>query len=189
MIFLIATNLFWALAALVVDLPKLLEIPFFLWPIVAICPIYPFLLALVFLKILRGRPVNGYLLAFASFGSAVFGVLAIIYYPYKMFYGGFNWIDLGQIFWVLFYALQGWYLLLKKRQSVLPLLSAFIFLFAKFIVDYRYLTFGYLDVAALDRQAFMMIFAFSLISSVAILIFAFKINSRKRRERVNALVN
>lgn len=176
---LIIMDFLWAFLAITVDLPKLLHIPFYLWPLVAICPIYPFLLALVFLGFLRKQRVGSYLLLFAAFPSAVFGVLAIIYYPCKMFYGGFNWIDFGQIFWVLFYSVQGWYLLINKKLSLISLITVFCFLCVKFAVDYKYLTFGYLDLTMLSREAVNNIFVSAFATSLMTLFFALKFN-RKR---------
>ncbi|OQA52284.1 MAG: hypothetical protein BWY43_00568 [candidate division WS2 bacterium ADurb.Bin280] len=176
---LIILDFFWALAALFVDLPKLLEIPPYLWLIVAVCPVYPFLLALVFLRILKRRKVNHFLLSLASFPSAIFGVLALVYYPLKMSHAGFNWIDFGQIFWVFFYSLQGWYLLINKKISFVALFSAFCFLCAKLIIDYKYLMFGYLDLTMLNPGERMGILILSLVASALVLLFAIRVNRRR----------
>lgn len=163
MLFLIFLDFFWSGGALWVDIPKLPGIPIWAWPFVVICPIYPFLLALVWLKIYRKQKPNQYLLAFAAIPSAIFGVLALVYYPTLMATNGFTWQDFGQIFWVLFYSIQGWYLLIKFKIARWPTLLVSLCLMIKFILDYKFLTFGYLDVNLLSPILLKLLLAVALI--------------------------
>lgn len=153
MIFLIILDLFWAGAALWVDLPKLADIPPWAWPVVIICPVYPLLLAIVWRQIMKGKKPNQYILAFGALGAALFGILAIVFYPLTMIEGGWNWRAFGQIFWVWFYSAQGWYLIFKYRIKLFPALVAFSYFLIKFTLDYRFKTFGYLDFSGLSDLA------------------------------------
>jgi len=157
-----------------VDWPKLFEIPLWAIPFAIICPVYPLLLAVVWFQIRRNGKPNRYLLAFATIPSAVFGILALIFYPSLMVARGFAWNDLGQIFWVLFYSAQGWYLVFKNKISLLPALLVLLYLFVKFILDYKFLTFGYLEAESLSRQSLLMISIVALIAPVFIIIFTLK---------------
>lgn len=162
MLYLIFLDLFWSLAALIIDLPKLPEIPVWAWPFAVVCPIYPFLLFLVWRAIYKGREPNPYLLAFAVIGSAVFGLLALLFYPAVMTKIGFDWRSFGQIFWVLFYSLQGWYLLFKKRLLLGPAATVGGFLLVKFYLDYRFETFGYLGVEDLPAGSIFYLFVLAV---------------------------
>jgi len=171
-IYLIFLDFFWSVAALWVDMPKLPDIPIWAWPAVVICPIYPILLALVWLKIYRKQKLNKYLLAFASIPSAIFGVLALVYYQMLMAQNGFDWRDFGQIFWVLFYSGQGWWLILKYKFRGLPILAVCGYLTVKFILDYKFLTFGYLEVGDIAAENRVLLFGLALFLLAVLSIFA-----------------
>ena len=157
MLIIILLDLFWSIAAFWVDWPKLFEIPLWAIPFAIICPIYPLLLAVVWFQIRRNGKPNSYLLAFAVIPSAVFGVLSIIFYPSLMIARGFAWNDIGQIFWVLFYSIQGWYLVLKNKISLLPALLVLLYLIIKFSLDYKFLTFGYLEAESLNSTVLLIV--------------------------------
>ena len=167
MIFLIITDLFWSGAALIVDLPKLADIPPWAWPVVMICPIYPLLLAIVWFQIIYRKRSNQYLLAFAAIPSAVFGVLALVFYPLKLSALGWDSNAFGQIFWVLVYSIQGWYLLFRYKTGFRPAALAILYLFVKFTLDYKFNTFGYLDFAGLSNVAVLSLYIVALAVSVA----------------------
>jgi hypothetical protein len=169
--FLIFLDFFWSGAALWVDMPKLPGIPIWAWPAVVICPIYPILLALVWLKIYRKQKPNQYLLAYASIPSAIFGILALVYYPLLMAQSGFDWRNFGQIFWVLFYSGQGWWLILKYKFRKLPILGVCGYLTVKFILDYKFLTFGYLEVGDIAAENRVLLFSLALFLLAVLSIF------------------
>lgn len=152
-----------------VDYPKLLTIPTWAWVFVTICPIYPLLLAIVWRQKYGGKKPNNYILSFAAIPSALFGVLALIYYPLIMRTIGFNWNDFGQIFWVLFYSAQGWYLLRNEKFRTLPVIIVLLYLFAKFTVDFLTKTFGYLEVGRLSQQLLLTIFIVAMITPLFII--------------------
>jgi hypothetical protein len=149
MVFLIILDLFWAIAALWVDLPKLATIPAWAWPVVFICPVYPLLLLIVWWQIRKGKEPNRYVLALGAIGGALFGVLAVVFYPLTMIEGGWNWRAFGQIFWVLFYSAQGWYLVITRRMSTLAVGAAAFYLLLKLILDFKFKSFGYLEISSL----------------------------------------
>lgn len=140
------------------------QINFLIWPLVIICPIYPLLLAFVWFQLYRKNRPNQLLLAFATIPSIVFGILALLYYPLAMFYQGFSWNGFGQIFWVLFYALQGWYLLKKYKVTQLALSIASIYLLIKLYLDYRYLSFGYLDFTGFSAHVMGIVIAYGVVA-------------------------
>ncbi|HOE74687.1 MAG TPA: hypothetical protein PLC05_01520 [bacterium] len=144
---LIALNFVWTISSLAYDWSELTHQPFYLWPFLIICPLYPFLLALVWLKIIRQQTPNNYLLAFAAIGASFFGALSILFYPVVMLIEGFNWLTFGAIFWVLFYGIQGWYLLFTPNTTLKkwPTILATLYLVTKIFLDWRYNTFGYMS--------------------------------------------
>ena len=151
----IILDLFWSGAAWVYDMSKLTTIPPYLWLFVAVCPIYPLLIALILLQLYLKKSPNQFLLAFGAIPSVVFGVLALIFYPTAMFYQGFSWNGLGQIFWVLFYALQGVWLLrnfkIKPTASITAsLFTAFLLFFQFFSKSYGYFDFSNIPIAVLS---------------------------------------
>ena len=157
MFVLVLLDLFWSGAAWWVDWPKLTTIPFWAWFFVIVCPIYPLLLAGVWLSVLRDKELNQYLLAFAALGSAILGIMAIVFYPATMVARGWDWNAFGQIFWVAFYSIQGWYLIFKYRIKLSPALIAFFYFLVKFTIDYKFKTFGYLDLAGTPNLALYLL--------------------------------
>ncbi|MDH4358416.1 MAG: hypothetical protein OEV37_00495 [Candidatus Berkelbacteria bacterium] len=174
MFFLILLDLFWAGAALWVDIPKLMQIPVWSWLLVVICPIYPFLLALIWIQIKSGKQANSYLLAFGAIGSAVFGPLALIFYPALIVERGWGWNEFGQIFWVSFYSTQGWYLIAKRKFELIPVLVAGVYFLIKIFFDYKTKTMSYLDFADLSYAKQNLILAVALISLSLALLFAMR---------------
>ena len=164
MLYLIYADLFWSVAAFVWDWPKMAQIHFYVWPFALICPIYPLLLAIIWFQLYRKKSPNQFLLAFATIPSIVFGILAIVYYPTAMYYQGFSWNGLGQIFWVIFYAAQGAYLFSKYQLAKWPLALASAYLIVKLCLDYKYLTFGYLDFTNIPQLAVLILIVIGLIS-------------------------
>ena len=173
MLYLIILDFFWSAAALWVDIPKLPGAPVWAWPFIVVCPIYPFLLAWVWIAIIKKRDPNPYLLSFATIPSAVFGPLAILFYGAFLEIGGLHWQDFGQIFWVAFYSIQGWYLLSTKKLKILPILAVVLYLAVKFLVDYRFKTFGYFTFDGISDSFFTFLFLWALGSTAVVAAIAF----------------
>ena len=175
----IILNLVWAGSALVYDWPAMTRIPVYWWPFVVICPYYPFLLALVWRQIYCEHKLNRFLLAFAAAPSVIYFLAALMYYPTWMIKNNFDWLAIGQIFWVAFYGLQGWFLL--KSQSVSPSAVglACVFLLLSFAIQYRYDTFGYLDTTNLSRP--LILAEYSLLGLATVFLFLIIGTRRKRR--------
>lgn len=133
--FLIALNLIWSAAAFTYDAPEIFRIPFYLWPFIVICPVYPFLLALVWCFI-KKEQLNSILLSFAAIPSAIYFLASLVYYPTWMMLNGFDWLALGQIFWVTFYGIQGLYLIQKYTPAKSAIILACLFLVISFGVQY-----------------------------------------------------
>lgn len=165
MIYLIVADVFWSLCALVVDIPKLSTIPFYLWAFALICPLYPAILAIIWWQYSKKITPNSYLVAFGGIGSVLFGLLAVLYYPILMTRIGFNWNDLGQIFWVLFYGIQGFFVLKLIPLRKLSKIIAISYFILKLILDFKYNSFGYLDLEALTfgQKFFLLVVAFIFI--------------------------
>lgn len=168
MLYLIILDFIWSAVAFSVDFPKFFQIPFWAVPFVVICPIYPLLLGVVWLKKYKKTQVNPYLLAFAAIPSAVFGILAIVFYPALMINRGFQWNDLGQIFWVWFYSAQGWNLIKREKFYFWAVVVALVYLLVKFVLDYNFLTFGYLEVESLTQVAFEGVSIVAVFSSLGV---------------------
>ena len=149
---LIFLNLFWAGAAFFYDLKTILHIPFYLWPFLVVCPVYPMLLAFVWHNILTKNKIDQFLLSFSAIASLTYFLAALIYYPVWMVVNNFDWLALGQIFWVGFYGLQGIYLLKKYRIGEQKMILVWFFLAVSFFIDLLTKTYGYLDFSNISDQ-------------------------------------
>lgn len=174
----VSLDLIWSILALAYDLSKLGEIYWYLWPLVLICPVFPFLLALVFIKITRKKPINQFLIAFAAIPSAVFGLLAVLFYPMLMYNLGFDILGLGQILWVLFYGLQGWYLIFTKRIKLSAVVIVNLYLLVKMTLDYKFLSFGYLDLNLLSGSQLTALFLAGILG-LAVIDFIILLKSKR----------
>lgn len=164
LLLLIILDLFWSVSAWIYDWSKLITIPPYLWPFVAVCPVYPLLLALVLLQLYRKKTPNQFLLAFAAIPSAVFGILAVFFYPIAMIYQGFSWNAVGQIFWVLFYGAQGFYLIKKFKISrrVFNLVVGLVAL-KIVVIDFYMQSYGYFDFENIPRIVMVLILILSFL--------------------------
>jgi len=165
LVLLILLDFFWSAAAWIYDAPKLANIPPYFWPFVAVCPIYPLLIALNLLQLYRKKEPNQFLLGFGAIGGALYGALAILYYPLAMAYQGFLLNALGQIFWVLFYALQGFWLFLNYqiKREVYIFVGAVLVL-KLIIIDYFYKSFGYFDFTEISSNLLIGLLSLAVIS-------------------------
>jgi len=143
---LIAVDVIWMVSALIYDYSELIVRPFYLWPIIIICPLYPALLAYIWYKVDAGKKINRYLYALGTIGATYFGISALLFYPLAMAQEGFTWLSVGAIFWVAFYGAQGAYLFWsqKNRLYLAPAVVTITYLIIKLYFDWRYYSFGYL---------------------------------------------
>lgn len=167
---LVLANLFWSTCSLIYDIPVIATIPPWAWIFVVICPIYPLLMSGVWLTQTRNKAPHPLLLAFASLPSAAYGLLAFTYYPMIMLVVGFSWSAVLQIPWVLFYSIQGWYWL--RRGAKPYAYAAALFLAISFTIQYRFQTFGYLDVASFSDGGRIFLWLMALLSGSIALFFA-----------------
>ncbi len=165
---LIVLDIAWSLIAFFYDYSSIVAIPHWARVFVVICPIYPALLAACWDYERRHKAIPALLLALSSIASVTYGVLALAFYPTIMHYVGWDWINFGQIFWVLFYALQGLYFLRRKKFSLPSVLIMSIFLIASLSTDYRWQSFGYLGVSDLPKSTQFVLFLFGICTIIAV---------------------
>ncbi len=145
-VLIIAADIFMGISALIVDWGDFFVVKWYLIPFVPICPLYPFLLALIFFLIKRRgeQKINQPLLHFTLIGTIGYGIMAYIFYPTYLITQGFAWYELGNMFWVTLYASQALLLipLLKKIHFLwyAPVMGYFI---AKDLLDRFGETFSY----------------------------------------------
>lgn len=144
---LIVSDLVWSISAFIYDYSAIVRTPVYFWPFLIVCPLFPFLLALVWVRIYKNTTPNDFLLAFAAIPSAIYLIAALIYYPTWMIQNSFDWLSFGQIFWVAFYGIQGIYLLLKFAFTKMALWLAGSFLLLSLTVQYQTRTLGFQDFA------------------------------------------
>ncbi len=159
-------DIIWAIVALIFDYPVLSQIKYYYWPFIAICPIYPLLLAIIWLLIISRKSVNRYLLCFGVIPSIVYFIGAILYYPTWMFCNGFNFSALGQIFWVVFYGIQAFILADKITWRIIPSLFVSIFIGFSFYIQYINHSFGYFDYSNISYHIEISIYMLIVIISI-----------------------
>ena len=164
---LVLLNTFWAVAAITFDWAKIIELPAWAIIFIVICPLYPILLWLTWFILDRKRSNDGendltsrgvipYLIAFAALPSAVYGVVAIYFYPIQMIFNGFNWLGVASIAWIAVYSVQGWWLLKHKRPHRAALRVAGIFLLASLLIQLTTKTMGYLNISAIPYSVWLI---------------------------------
>lgn len=176
-------DLVWSIIAIVFDWSAIIAVPPIALPFILICPLYPFLLALYWLLQYRGRTVNSYLLTLAALPTSTYAVLSLLFYPLIMTHQGFSFLDLGQIFWVWFYGIQGWYLLASTKIKTAPLLLIGAFVATSLVVQYRSLTYGYLGVDILTLPERQTVALLGLATVAVILLWSLPVNSLKPARR------
>jgi len=142
--FLIVLDFFMAATATYVDRYEFLAVTWYLVVFVPICPLYPLLLGSNFLLRARSGHFWQPLLHFTAVGIISYGCMALIFYPLYMAGHGFQWYEVGNIFWVLLYSAQIIFIFphLKKIPPVYYLLIALYF-FTKDFLDRFGETFSY----------------------------------------------
>lgn len=145
---LIALDFFWVLAATIYDWQKLAATPWYLLPFMPICPIYPLLLAICFVLFKRHGRIPRPLAIFAFMGSVSYGLAAYIFYPLFMSWIGFDWIAVGNMAWVTFYALQAPLLKDYLRLHIGWTILLASYFFTKDILDWHMAKFSYFVTSA-----------------------------------------
>ena len=134
---LVALGFLMAGLALNIDLHDFLETPWYLWPWVPICALYPLLLALNYLYFLRKGEFSRFFLGFTVCGALGYGMIAPLFYILYMAEHGFAWYELGNILWVWLYAAQAYFLLpyVRGRLPVWQLGLIFGYFLTKDLLD------------------------------------------------------
>jgi len=165
-------DLLWSALAWTVDFQKLYIVPPWAWIFCFICPIYPLLLSFIWYKKAQNRNVHDLLWSLAVLPSCVFGILALVYYPLKMVNQGFNFTDLGQILWVMFYSTQAWYLFfIHRKTQKTRVIFVLFFLLLEFYVEFKYLTFGYLNFDGFTHPQTAALFIIALFCSLVLCLY------------------
>lgn len=171
MLTLIILDLIWALSALVYDWHSISILPIWAIPFILICPLYPLLLALVWLQIRTQKPLNPLLYNLAVLPSAVYGCLALAFYPLIIFYQGFDIYALLQIPWVLFYALQAWYLLFKRPLYHSSLFLFLILLIFSLVFQVQTQSYGYIGLEQLPFSAQQALLGYGIGATILVWLF------------------
>jgi len=169
---LLGLNLFWAFSATIYDWQAIQNIPFFYWPIIIVCPIFPLLLAILWYLKSRNGKVNQFYLSIIAIISFSYGLGSLFFYPTIMHYNGFDWLNFGQIFWVWFYASQGLYLLVKEKGNIWGEVVGISIFSVSVWVQIRTNSFGYLDYSTIPRE--ILNFEFIGLIILILLVFVFK---------------
>lgn len=131
--------------ALAYDWEAIGKIPWYLIPLIVVCPLYPALLAL---SLRTGN--RGILAGIATVPAATFGLLALVFYPLYMLERGFDWLDFGQIFWVLAYAIPAFWLSFQVKPIGIWIGS--LFSLACLGTLFATKSYGYLGIAELPQH-------------------------------------
>jgi len=97
-----------------------------------------------------------YFLALAALPSAVYGVVAIYFYPIQMVFEGFSWLGIASMLWIWVYAAQGFWLLKNRPPHIAALRVAALFLLVSFIIQYQTETLGYMNISSLPNSSWLI---------------------------------
>ena len=178
----LALDVVLAVSSIIVDWPWLMGVPRALVIFSPICSLYPLLLVIWLSLFLLKKKIPNWFSAFLLMGLFSYGILTWIYFPLYMSWHGVNFHDVGSIFWVTTYALQGF--IIASEIKKIPWWQFTLVVGYFFFKDYsdRYLG-TFLDVLLDDYPEYLKtIFFVSALSlhaiAVAILLHLQKINSR-----------
>lgn len=149
--------------ALRLDLHDFYETPVYLWLFVPICSMYPLLLFINYLFLLKRGTVPQFLLTFTLFGIIGYGVIAPFFYTMYMFENSFSWYEFGNIFWVWLYASQAvllWPHIKKVPLWQFGLIGVYFLvkdLLDRFSVTWSYTRFGVLSETLMNRMVLVAI--------------------------------
>ncbi len=181
---LIALDLFWTVAATIYDWPKIVATPWHLLLFMPICPIYPLLLAIAYLWSWYRRRIPAPLAVFAFLGSLSYGLMAYIFYPLMMSWVGWDWLMVGNMLWVTFYALQVFLLLPYLRLSYGGILAISSYFFLKDFLDFTALRFSYFITATTPPHIKLHSFIAILLIHVGLMFWLFLHNTPPARSAV-----
>jgi len=170
--FLVFLGISMSLLALRIDLHDFVETPWYLWPWVPICSVYPLLLALNYLYFLRFGRFPQFLLNFTVFGIIGYGIIAPIFYIFYMMESSFSWYEFGNIFWVWLYASQAFLLWPQRKQ--LPWWQIFLiggYFFIKDLLDRFSVTWSYVRYGVLSENLMNIVFSLLLVIHLGLLLF------------------
>lgn len=169
--FLVFLGFSMSLLALRIDLHDFVETPWYLWPWVPICFIYPLLLALNYLYFLKFGRFPQFLLNFTIFGIISYGIIAPVFYTLYMMESGFSWYEFGNIFWVWLYASQA-FLLWPQRKNLpwwqISLIGGYFFV--KDLLDRFSVTWSYVRFGALSDNLMNIVFSLLLAIHLGLLL-------------------
>lgn len=163
---LIVIDLIWSVSAVVNDWEKIVAIPFWFWPFILICSVYPLLLAWHWSLSLANRR-SDWLSVFAVLPAVIYFVAALIYYPVWMILNGFDILAFGQIFWVAVYGVQAIYLMLSTKLTPLPAAAASSFIALSFIIQLKTNSFGFFDTTNFSK---LIIYSEYLVLTIIVLL-------------------
>lgn len=158
LIFLALLGLIMFGLALRLDLHDFYETPAYLWLFVPICSLYPLLLSINYLFLLKKGAIPQFLLAFTLFGIIGYGVMAPVFYTMYMLESGFSWYEFGNIFWVWLYASQAillWPYIRRVPSWQFGLIGLYFLakdLLDRFSVTWSYTRFGVLSETLMNRM-------------------------------------
>ncbi len=148
---LVVLNVAMGLIALTYDWQALQAIPPLLLPVIVICPIYPFLLAVIWVHRLRKRVTPSWIVALAVIPAATYGVLAPLFYITHSYVTVFSWNDMGQIVWVWIYAAQAIYLIFTTKIDRTAAFWATCFIILSLFMQFSTGGYGYLAIGDIGR--------------------------------------
>ncbi|OQB06322.1 MAG: hypothetical protein BWY19_00313 [bacterium ADurb.Bin212] len=166
----ILLNLIWSAIAFFVDYKVIGNIPFYFWPFTIICPLFPFLLFILWLREHFRKNTRDLWLSLFSIPPIAYFFGSLIYYPYWMLQNGFNLYAFGQIFWVAFYGIQGIWFSIKRKNDLKYDLVAISYIVISFIIQYFGETYGYFDTSNISNLAMAIIYALIVLLTLAIVL-------------------
>jgi len=104
---LIVLDFFMAILSNIVDWHWLMSVDWYLRPFTPICSLFPLTLAIWFTFYFFKKKIPAWYTSFIFIGIISYGVMSVIYFPlYMAEVAGFQWRIVGNMFWVITYALQ-----------------------------------------------------------------------------------
>lgn len=179
---LIGLNLFLAIASNWYDFQEWSLLPWYLWPFLPICPLYPALLTVWWLfYYFKKRPHTAFT-AFIWIGTVSYGLMAYIYYPIHMSFNGFDWFEVGNILWVTIYASQSIVLFEHLRKtSLLSVTPVFLYFLTKDFTDRFLGTFSNVYRDAEPFPVWLMNLFFGAVVVVHVMVFYLYLKKTRRK--------
>ncbi|MBD3328843.1 hypothetical protein GF340_06120 [Candidatus Peregrinibacteria bacterium] len=169
---LIIVDLAMAIASNIVDYPWLMSTEWYLRPFAPICSMFPLTLFIWFSLYYFRKKIPAWFTFFVFTGIISYGLMAVLYFPaYMAFVVGFEWIHIGNMLWVIAYALQSVFLITHlKRPAITAFLLIIAYFLAKNITDRFFGTF--MDLRRPDFPEFLKNALFASILLIQFVVFA-----------------